>query len=69
LITEAGRSTTSPAAIWLASRGLSSSMRRRSAPRSFFGRQFGARNGQVLADFQLIALQVVGAAQVAGDTW
>ena len=27
LITEAGRSTTSPAAIWLASRGLSSSMR------------------------------------------
>jgi hypothetical protein len=29
LITDAGRSTTSPAAIWFASRGLSSSMRQR----------------------------------------
>jgi hypothetical protein len=32
-------------------------------------RQVGARNGQVLADFQLIGLQVVALRRLATLTW
>src|SRR5690554_242141 len=68
LITEAGRSTTSPAAIWLARRGLNNCIRDiflnpMTASGVIFYQHTGGRHLQHLTDANLIAAQPIGLAQ------